>query len=108
MQIRISFHKTKFCQYVTVLDAQEIVWLNSSLDCSEEDFAHALSDLLLQDARLEASCVWAFDCSCEKIGCSEIAKTGSGSDVAKLLQMFAPSLAIISNPNGDLCSYTLF
>ena len=34
---------------------QEIVWLNSSLDCSEDDFAQALSDLLLQDARLE---VW--------------------------------------------------
>ena len=32
---------------------QEIIWLNSSLDCSEDDFAQALSDLLLQDARLE-------------------------------------------------------
>ena len=33
---------------------EEIIWLNSSLDCTEEDFAQALSDLLLQDARLEA------------------------------------------------------
>ena len=40
---------------VDVTRHQEIVWLNSSLDCSEDDFAQALSDLLLQDARLE---VW--------------------------------------------------
>ena len=33
---------------------QEIVWLMSALGIAPEDFAQALSDLLTQDARLEA------------------------------------------------------
>jgi len=47
-------HRARLAAAQTDRCPQEIVWLNSSLDCTEEDFAHALSDLLLQDARLEA------------------------------------------------------
>lgn len=47
-------HRARLAAAQTDRCPQEIVWLNSSLDCSEDDFAQALSDLLLQDARLEA------------------------------------------------------
>lgn len=47
-------HRARLAAAQTDRCPQEIIWLNSSLDCTEEDFAQALSDLLLQDARLEA------------------------------------------------------
>lgn len=47
-------HRARLAAAQTDRCPQEIIWLNSSLDCSEDDFAQALSDLLLQDARLEA------------------------------------------------------
>ncbi|CAJ1444216.1 unnamed protein product, partial [Effrenium voratum] len=47
-------HRARLAAAQTDRCPQEIVWLVSSLDCSADDFAHGLSDLLTQDARLEA------------------------------------------------------